>query len=301
MIDSLCLLVMCKDQLEDLQEIYRLFEGKVKQSVFVITSMNRWKEISDFCKLEFIDCFYFKWIDDYSAPLNAALRLIKTEWAFRLDTDERIDQENIHKLFLAMQLAEKDRRFGGFSVIQRGYLQDSRNEMGMKIEISSSSEARGYTHYVDDHPVRLFRNDPQIYWEFNTHEHLCWAIGRALYKVGKTSILLHHYGKINMKEKSQYYLKLQERRVQKYPEDQQSYFYLGSAYDFCGEVEKSRNAFQKSVDYHPLYWPGWVGLVLSTYKLGNDYRRIIYKAEELFGKDKVDTYLLPILLPLIGE
>ena len=76
--------------------------------------------------------------------------------------------------------------------------------------------------------IRLFRNDPRVFFEFNTHESLYNSLRRAKLKYVKSNIVIHHWGKLNMKEKAPYYYQLAKDRLRRYPEDMQSYYYLGS-------------------------------------------------------------------------
>ena len=122
---------------------------------------------------------------------------------------------------------------------QRGYLPRKRREFGVK----SVENYKGYTNAVDDGCIRLFRNDPRVFFEFNTHETLYNSLRRAKLKYVKSNIVIHHWGKLNMKEKAPYYYKLAQDRLRRYPEDMQSYYYLGISAEFIGKIEESYQAF----------------------------------------------------------
>ena len=46
-----------------------------------------------------------------------------------------------------------------------------------------------------------------------------------------------------MKEKAPYYYQLAKDRLRRYPEDVQSYYYLGTSAEFIGKTEESYQAF----------------------------------------------------------
>ena len=102
---------------------------------------------------------------------------------------------------------------------------------------------KGYTHAVDDRCIRLFRNDPRVFFEFNTHETLYNSLERARLRYVKSNIVIHHWGKLNMEDKAPYYYELAKDRLRRYPEDMQSYYYLGTSAEFSGKIEESYQAF----------------------------------------------------------
>ena len=79
---SIALLIMCKDEFNKVKGIIKAIESVCKEKIVVITGNKRVKESGD-CKI-----LYYPWHDDYSAPLNAGLRLCKSDWVLRLDADE---------------------------------------------------------------------------------------------------------------------------------------------------------------------------------------------------------------------
>ena len=227
---SIALLIMCKDEFNKVKGIIKAIESVCKEKIVVITGNKRVKESGD-CKI-----LYYPWHDDYSAPLNAGLRLCKSDWVLRLDADEEIDEINLKRVLKA---AEYDIDVWAYEVSQRGYLPSKRVEFGVKLV----EKHKGYTHAVDDRCIRLFRNDPRVFFEFNTHETLYNSLKRARLKYVKSNIVIHHWGKLNMKDKALYYYELAKDRLRRYPEDMQSYYYLGTSAEFSGKIEESYQAF----------------------------------------------------------
>ena len=222
--------MMIKDEFNSAQNIIKSVESICNEKIIVVTGNKKVKESGD-CKI-----FYFPWCDDYSAPLNAGLRLCESKWVLRMDFDEEIDKNTIKKVQKAVKLRED---VWAYEVSQRGYLPEKRVEFGVKLV----PEHKGYTNAVDDGCIRLFRNDPRVFFEFNTHETLYNSLRRAKLKYVRSNIIIHHWGKLNMKEKAPYYYKLAQDRLRRYPEDMQSYYYLGISAEFIGKTEESYQAF----------------------------------------------------------
>ena len=227
---SIALLMMIKDEFKSAKNIIKAVESVCDEKIIVVTGNKRVKESGD-CKI-----LYFPWCDDYSAPLNAGLRLITSKWVLRMDFDEEIDKNTIKKVQKAVKLRDD---VWAYEVSQRGYLPEKRVEFGVK----SVENYKGYTNAVDDGCIRLFRNDPRVFFEFNTHETLYNSLRRAKLKYVRSNIVIHHWGKLNMKEKAPYYYKLAQDRLRRYPEDMQSYYYLGISAEFIGKTEESYQAF----------------------------------------------------------
>ena len=227
---SIALLMMIKDEFKSAKNIIKAVEGICDEKIVVVTGNKKVKESGN-CKI-----LYFPWCDDYSAPLNAGLRLCESKWVLRMDFDEEIDKNTIKKVQKAVKLRED---VWAYEVSQRGYLPRKRREFGVK----SVESYKGYTNAVDDGCIRLFRNDPRVFFEFNTHETLYNSLRRAKLKYVKSNIVIHHWGKLNMKEKAPYYYQLAKDRLRRYPEDMQSYYYLGISAEFVGKLEESYQAF----------------------------------------------------------
>ena len=227
---SIALLMMIKDEFKSAKNIIKAVESVCDEKIIVVTGNKRVKESGD-CKI-----LYFPWCDDYSAPLNAGLRLCKSKWVLRMDFDEEIDENHLKKVKKAVNLRDD---VWAYEVSQRGYLPEKRVEFGVK----SVENYKGYTNAVDDACIRLFRNDPRVFFEFNTHETLYNSLRRANLTYVKSNIVIHHWGKLNMKDKAPYYYKLAQDRLRRYPEDMQSYYYLGISAEFIGKTEESYQAF----------------------------------------------------------
>ena len=119
---STALLIMCKDEFIKVKNIIKSCESVVDEVVVVVTGEKKVKESGDYKVL------YYPWHDCYSSPLNAGLRLVESDWIFRMDADEEIDSKNIEKISRAVKMEGID----AFRVKQRGYLPLGRDELELK-------------------------------------------------------------------------------------------------------------------------------------------------------------------------
>ena len=227
---SIALLMMIKDEFRSAQRVIESLEGVVDEKVIVITGSKKVKESGN------SKILYYPWHDDYSAPLNAGLRLVESKWVFRMDFDEEIDENTRKKV---QQTVDLDEGVWAYEVSQRGYLPNKRVEFGVK----KVKKYKNYTNAVDDTCIRLFRNDPRVFFEFNHHETLYNSLNRSNLRFEKSDIVIHHWGKLNMKEKAPYYYRIAKDRLRRYPEDFQSYYYRGTSAEFIGKIEESYQAF----------------------------------------------------------
>lgn len=232
--NTISLLIMCKDEFIKVKNIIKSLENVVNDVVVVVTGNTIVKSTGTYKIL------YYPWHDDYSAPLNAGLRLCASKWIFRMDTDEEIDDINKDKIVKAVNNYD----VFGFNAKQRGYLPNDRKELGVK----RIPPYKGYNFAVDDKCCRLFRNDPRIFYEFNTHETIYNSLERCGFELLNTDLTIHHWGKLDMEDKAPYYYQLAKERLIKYPEDYQSYYYLGVAADFIGNKKEAYNVFKKGFD-----------------------------------------------------
>jgi tetratricopeptide (TPR) repeat protein len=116
----------------------------------------------------------FAWCDDFAAARNESLTHATGSWIFWLDADERLDEPNRQRL---RQLFAR--------------LRDT-NDAYLMRQLSRSPEAVGATTAVDH--VRLFRNRPDVRWEYRIHEQILLSLRRSGAALHTTDIVIDHFG-----------------------------------------------------------------------------------------------------------
>jgi tetratricopeptide (TPR) repeat protein len=201
--------------------------------------------------------FDFAWVDSFSAARNECLKHATGDWIFWMDADDRIDAENHEKLrslFAGLRdpLSRPIAQNGRVDVAGRApsspapdacWLSATSSFTGACLPSTASVDAwvmicrclpnpnSGTTTEV--HHVRVFRNHPQIRWEFRVHEQILGSVRRMGGTPRFTDIVICHTGYQDAKlrqRKSQRDLRLLEMEYTEQPDHPFTLFNLGSSY-----------------------------------------------------------------------
>jgi glycosyltransferase involved in cell wall biosynthesis len=167
---SLCLIV--RNEEANLADCLRSAADLVQEIVVVDTgSTDRTKEIAQ----EFgARVFEFPWCDSFAAARKESLRHATGDWIFWLDADDRLDEENRAKLR------------GLFAGLPAANAADVMTCLCLPDPVART--ATEVTH------VRLFRNHPQIRWQYRVHEQILPAVRQTQGEVHWTDFVVRHVG-----------------------------------------------------------------------------------------------------------
>ena len=178
--------------------------------------------------------FSFTWVDDFAAARNESIRHASGDWIFWLDGDERLDEANRGKLrTLFEQLRDEN---AGFIMKQR----------------SAADAAGGETVVFDQ--CRLFRNRPDIRWEFRVHEQIEPAVERAGGVMRTTDIYLEHAGYQDAdvyRRKAERNLRLLLLEDSERPGHPFTLFNLGWTYKHLGQHATALAYYRRSLERCP--------------------------------------------------
>jgi glycosyltransferase involved in cell wall biosynthesis/tetratricopeptide (TPR) repeat protein/predicted O-methyltransferase YrrM len=179
--------------------------------------------------------FDFPWVDSFAAARNECLRHATGDWIFWLDADDRLDEDNRARL---RQL------FAGLGEENAAY--------SMKC-LCLPDKATG-TATVVDH-VRLFRNHPQIRWDYRVHEQILPAVRKMGGEVRWADATIRHAGYQDPAlrgRKLQRDLRLLELDFAERPDDPFTLFNLGSVYQELGRHAEALPLLRRSLELsHP--------------------------------------------------
>jgi tetratricopeptide (TPR) repeat protein len=116
----------------------------------------------------------FPWVDDFGAARNASLQQVTGKWVWWLDADDRLDAVN------------RERARALFA-----RLGDEKDAYIMKVR--SLLNATGSSARVLDQ-VRLFRNFPQVRWQYRIHEQIMPAVRRMGGDLRWSEVVIDHTG-----------------------------------------------------------------------------------------------------------
>jgi tetratricopeptide (TPR) repeat protein len=174
--------------------------------------------------------YNFPWCDDFAAARNESLRHATGDWIFWLDADDRLDQNN--RLRLRTLFAK---------------LPDENVAYLMKY-VALDDGAPGRTSAVDH--AKLFRNHPQIRWQYRVHEQILPAVARLGGRSRPTDIVIYHVGyqdAVVARRKLERSGRLLELDFAEHPQDPVIIFNLGRTYLRLDRVAEAEPLLTRSL------------------------------------------------------
>lgn len=246
---SACLIV--KDAQALLPRCLESVAGLVRETVVVDTgSTDATRSLAEAfgCRV-----FRFPWADDFAAARNESLRHARGRWVLSLDADEHFDEPNRQRLHdLIARLGDAG---AAYTLTQRSLLAN-----GSPLDLVHT---------------RLFRNHPDIRWQYRVHEQIAPAILRLGHPIRPTDVVLRHAGYEDPRlhrSKTERNARLLELELQERPEDGYLLYNLGTAYADLGRLDRAAELLRRSARLTP---PGYstardayVALVQCETRLG---------------------------------
>ncbi len=222
------LTMIVKNEEKNLPDCLRSVRDLVDEAVVVDTgSSDRTREVarSFGCVLA-----EFPWVDHFAAARNAALDHATGDYAFWMDADDRLDDENRAKLKLLV---------AGLAGANDAYV--------MKCLCVPDKPGAGGT--VVDH-VRLFRRLPAHRWTFRVHEQILPALRSTKTEVKWSEVTVLHVGYVDAavrRRKLDRDLKLLRLDEAEEPTNPFTLFNLGSVFNELGDHRSALVVLEKSL------------------------------------------------------
>jgi glycosyltransferase involved in cell wall biosynthesis len=223
---SLCMIV--KNEEKHLGTCLASVADLVDEMIVVDTgSTDRTKEIAHEAGAKVND---FTWVDSFAAARNASLEPATGQWIFWLDADERLDEANRQRL---------GELFGKLKDENLAYVM----RQFSKLEAPTHAAAQ-----VDQ--VRLFRNRPDIRWQYRVHEQILLAVRQSGGDVRFTDIVIDHAGFCEPEvqgPKVDRNLRLLELELGEHPDDSFVLYNLGAVKLTQGRTDEALKLLRKSL------------------------------------------------------
>lgn len=171
--------------------------------------------------------FNFKWIKDFSAARNFALKKSTGKWIIYLDADERLDEDSIDEVKSFIKLNDK---------------------VGCFCAVHSIDTGNGSPN-VMNYP-RLFKNSGKIYFAGRIHEQIIDSLKKERYKLYPSNIKITHLGynisldDLRLKAKRNLDYLLEEYKTKKNP---YIIFQIAQTYGVLGERQNGAEWFKEVI------------------------------------------------------
>jgi glycosyltransferase involved in cell wall biosynthesis/Flp pilus assembly protein TadD len=220
--------IIAKNEEENLPNCLRSIADFVDELIVVDTgSTDRTKDIAASFGAKVFD---FPWIDSFAAARNECLKHATGGWIFWMDADDRLDEENRAKLRTL---------FAG--------LRDENAAFVMSCRCLPDPVTQATTEV---HHLRLFRNRPDVRWDFRVHEQILPAVLATDGDVRWSDIVIQHTGYQNpalRARKLERDLRLLLMEQAERPENPFILFNLGSVYQEQGRIIDALTHFLRSL------------------------------------------------------
>ena len=161
------------------------------------------------------------WEDDYSKHRNQSISYATGDWILIMDADEVIAKKDLDRIREVLNTVGAD----GFFFTLRNY-ESSSNLANLTLNPEDYEEGKGFPGFISSDFIRLFRNDPSIYFTGRVHETVTQTIAQSAKATFNTGIPIHHYCKVRsdrIKRKQDSYLALGMKRLDENPNDSIAY------------------------------------------------------------------------------
>ncbi len=174
--------------------------------------------------------FDFPWVDNFAAARNESLRHATGDWTFWLDADDALDSTNRERL--------------------RALLHGLRDEdAGYVMKCLCLPDPVSGNATIVDH-VRLFRNRPDLRWEYRVHEQILGALRRRGAEIRGCDVAIHHRGYQDQEVRAgkvRRDLRLLRLEDADRPNDPFTLFNLGALYDELGRHAEALALLRRSL------------------------------------------------------
>jgi len=185
------------------------------------------------------------WQDDFSRPRNIGIKEARCQWVLILDPDEIILREH-HDAF---KWLTRDKKFAAFWITTFNYGPQS-YRMDYKSVGIDADPLKKFPGYIPSTKTRFFKNGLGIQFEGCWHELVDWYIRRNKILQGSAPVPVHHWtteiAQTSAKVKSDFYLKMGEKKVREWPTQAQAWWELATAEMIAGLRKRASHSLAKS-------------------------------------------------------
>ncbi|MBB2481637.1 glycosyltransferase [Bacillus sp. APMAM] len=219
------------------------------------------------------EVYHFEWNDSFADARNYAQSKANGEWILVMDADEYVDSSNLHDAIQELRS-----------------LKDNFNACEVRVYNFTGNYGESI---VQNHSIRLFKNEPSIGYNRSVHEQVTNKDGDLMIK--PIGLILYHSGYLNNvvgnKNKNERNTKLIEKEIKLSGQTGFDYFNLGNELFSQGAKEKALEAYVNAYQKKPEFHYSWVSfcviqIINCLYELHRyqDALNVITDAEKIYSK-----------------
>jgi tetratricopeptide (TPR) repeat protein len=214
------------------------------------------------------------WANDFAAARNQALKPVTADWILSLDADEQLDDQAGAQIKDAMEAGNTE----GYLVPIRNYVGSLSERLWDKPAIANDGRlprAASYAGFLLHENVRLFRHDPEIYFEGRVHETVGARIEGRGGKLKQARFIIHHFGftasEERRAEKNKFYRELGRQKIQEMPGNAQAHFELGLVeFDNFHDFQEAERLFARACELNGKLGVAWLFRAQALVQLQRD-------------------------------
>jgi len=202
------------------------------------------------------EIIFVPWQGDFSSARNAVLRQSKCDWILVMDADEMLDPDAA----VALAKITQNPEIAAYDVWRWNYVLQTNSRSGEHGALTNPrklKEASAYPAYVKSLNTRLFRRNPEVYFERPVHETVSYRLQCLRLPVDTAPFVIHHFGQAedheaDRRRKNELYQQIGLEHLRHYPEDARTCFELGlGELEHYQRPEPALKLFLKAVQINP--------------------------------------------------
>ncbi len=222
---SLCMITKNEEQF--IEDCLNSVRDLVSEIIIVDTgSTDRTKAIAQQFTNKIFD---YTWTDDFSAARNESLKHASGDWVLVLDADEILPAESITKIKEAM---EKD-QFAAYYLPQVTFTNIYTADPTF-VHNPITIKNKTFSGYIAGDIIRLFRNRKNIRYDYFVHETVEFSLRGQGWGISWLAAPFLHFHELkeqsNIHGKQEYYARLSQKNIEKYPAHAKNYYDLSLYY-----------------------------------------------------------------------
>ena len=241
---SLCMIM--RDSSKTLSRCLNSCLGLVDEIVIVDTgSVDNSVEIA---KSYGASVYFDAWQDDFARPRNIGLSKATCQWLLIMDPDEVLERSHHEKIRSLTNATQYD----AFWITTRNYSPPT-GEVGYRKAVGIPDPTGKFIGYTPSTKTRLFKNFKGIVFEGCWHELVDWYLLRNKMRVCQTDVIVHHWNheitQKNIQEKSDFYLRMGEKKIREMPTHGQAWWELAVAEMIHGLRARAAHSIAQAFRY----------------------------------------------------